>query len=500
MATSLQATLEENAAACPDRPWLHYQGARWTCAEGNTRADRIAAGLLSVGVKAGDRVALLFTNCPDLVFCYFACFKIGAVAAPINTRFQAAEVAYVLGDAQAAVMIGQADLCGAVLPLRDLLPHLARVYVVGEPLAGTQPFSDLCREADGPPVRTNASGGDVAVLLYTSGTTAKPKGVIHTHATLLQQNANLIDGYGAAAYAVTAIVMPLCHIGGLSLLMLAATQAGGAIWIVPRFDPEIALQTLAQSNATFFFGLPAHLNMLVNFPGADSFDLSSLRRCVSGGDCVPSELQTRFKALFGVGVDEGCGMTEVLYSYQPTGQRRPGSIGKPIGDVRIRLEGADGREVAVGEVGEIVVFSGAVTPGYWNDSESTAAAIRDGGMHSGDLASRDEDGFLWFKGRTKDVIIRGGSNISPGEVEDVLYAHPAVYEAGVVGVPDPDLGERVRAHVSFRPGSQATEAELIAWCGERLAAYKTPEWIVFADELPKGPTGKVLRRALRTLQ
>jgi long-chain acyl-CoA synthetase len=203
--------------------------------------------------------------------------------------------------------------------------------------------------------------------------------------------------------------------------------------------------------------------------------------------------------LFGINVDELCGMTEVLYCNQPfdQGQRRPGSIGKPFGDVRIRLEAPDGNEVPLGEVGEIVVHSGAVTLGYWNDPENTKLALRGGGMHTGDLAWRDADGFLWFAGRSKDIIIRGGSNISPGEVEDVLYAHPAVYEAGVVGVPCADMGQRVRAYVTLKPGAMATDRELVDWVARKVAAYKVPESIIFLATLPKGPTGKVLRRDLR---
>jgi long-chain acyl-CoA synthetase len=501
MARTLHGALQENAARFPERPWLRQGDVRWSYAEGNAQADRIAAGLLRTGVAAGDRVGLLFANCPELALCYFACFKIGAVAVPINTRFQTAEVVYALGHAQAVVLIGQTDLCVDIIPLRDQLPRLTHVYVDGEPLAGTSAFASLCGEPLALGMEPASDGDAVVALLYTSGTTAKPKGVIHTHRTLLRQNANLIETYGADTFAVTVVGLPMCHIVGFSLQTLIGTEVGGALWILPRFDPELALQTLAHSRASYVFVLPTHVNMIVNCPGAETHDLSALSLCLCGGDCLPSELHSRFKALFGVDIDEGCGMTEIIYTLQPRlgGERRVGSIGKPIGDVRIRLEDPDGGEVAAGDVGEIVIFSDAVTRGYWNDPQSTASAIRDGGMRSGDLARRDDDGFYWFIGRSKDIIIRGGSNISPGEVEDVLYAHPTVYEAGVVGVPDPELGERVRAHVSLKSGCEATERDLIAWCGERLAAYKVPESIVFADQLPKGPTGKVLRRALRAL-
>ena len=269
--------------------------------------------------------------------------------------------------------------------------------------------------------------------------------------------------------------------------------------ILPGFDPGAVLRTIARDRITFAGGLPAMVNALINYPDAARFDLSSLKVFTAGGDCVPLEMQNRFHQMFGVHVDELCGMTEVIYCNQPVnlGQRRAGSIGKPFGDVRIRLEDADGNEVPDGEVGEIVACSGAVTLGYWNDPESTRAALRGGGMHSGDLARRDADGFLWFAGRAKDIIIRGGSNISPGEVEDVLYTHPAVYEAGVVGVPCNELGQRVRAYVALKPGARATDKELIDWAAKNIAAYKVPESIEFLAALPKGLTGKVLRKALR---
>ncbi|MEP6830044.1 MAG: class I adenylate-forming enzyme family protein [Rhizomicrobium sp.] len=494
---TLHATLQKNAAEFPDRPWLKFEGAQWTYAEADAHTDRIAAGLMRIGIKPGDRVALLFTNCPQIAFCYFACFKIGAIAVPINTRFQTAELVYALQHSQAKILIGQPDLCAALLPLRAVLSGLSHIFIAGEPLAGTLPFTDLSGAPDA--ILPDVDDDQLAVLLYTSGTTARPKGVMHTHASLLRQNANYLAALGAEVHAQTVILLPLCHIAGFSIFFLAATEAGGTLWLLPRFDPAAALRTLAQSRATYSGGLPLHINMLVNCPGAGEHDLSALQLFVGGGDCVPLELQNKFKALFGTKIDELCGMTEIIYTMQPhlAGEHRPGSIGKPIGDVRIRLVDTDGREALPGAVGEIVVHSGGVTKGYWNDPQSTQAALRDGGMHTGDLAHRDTDGFYWFAGRSKDIIIRGGSNISPGEVEDVLYAHPFVYEAGVVGAPDAQWGQTVRAYVVLHPGREASEADLQDWIAKSLAAYKVPERIVFADALPKGPTGKILRKALR---
>jgi acyl-CoA synthetase (AMP-forming)/AMP-acid ligase II len=460
----------------------------------------MASALLRLGVQRGDRVALLFANGPELVFSYFACFKAGAVAVPVNTRYQVPEIVYVLNHSEARALIGQADLCAALLSRRADLPHLAHVYVDGEaaPNAGTRPYAELCRPPHSPARLPALPEDQLAALFYTSGTTARPKGVMHTHATLQRLSANLIAIWGSETLARTVIALPLCHMAGFGCQLLPALQTGGTAWLLPRFEPETMLRLLAECRATHFIGMPVHLNALLHSPQAEHLHLPALRQCAAGGDSVPLELQRRFKARFGVELDEVCGMTEVIYSAnRPPDIRRAGSIGRPIGDVRLRLVDTEGREVAPGEVGEIVAQSGAMTPGYWNDPDATAAALQNGWLHTGDLALQDEDGYYWFVGRKKDIIIRGGSNISPAEVEEALYTHSDVYEAGVIGIPDPILGEVVRAYVALKPGAQATEAALRQFLGERLAAYKVPERIFFLPELPKGPTGKIHRQTLR---
>jgi len=494
---TLHATLEEGAKAFPDRCWLRFEDAAWSYAEGNAQAEKIARALVLQGVKPGDRVGLLFMNSPDLVFCYFACFKIGAVAVPLNTRFQVAELVYALNHSGAKILAGQSDLVAPLLEARDQLTGLERVFVAGDSLPGTEAFSALSSEA--PADFPDVARDQLAVVMYTSGTTSWPKGVMHSHATLRRQSANYFEVLGAATYEQCLVSLPLCHCAALSICLLAATEIGGTITILRRFEPGAVLRAIPKYRATFAGGMPVMINALINYPDAGSYDLSSLKVFMGGGDCVPLEMQNRFRALFGVVVDELCGMTEVMYCNQPLnlGQRRAGSIGKPFGDVRIRLEDPDGNEVPDGEVGEIVIHSGAVTLGYWNDPENTRLALHGGGMHSGDLARRDADGYLWFVGRAKDIIIRGGSNISPGEVEDVLYAHPAVYEVGVVGVPCSELGQRVRAYVALKPGAAVTDRELMDWTAKSIAAYKVPESIAFLPALPIGPTGKVVRRALR---
>jgi len=494
---TLHAILAENAKKAPDRPWLRFEGTSWSYAEGDALTDKIAHGLRGQGVEPGDRVAMLLANCPELIFCYFACFKIGAVAVPLNTRFQIAELVYALNHSGAKILIGQSDLVAPLIATRSEVPGLERIFVTKDPLPNTESYSVLIH--DKPTTLSAVAQNQLAVLLYTSGTTARPKGVMHTHATLRRQSQNYLVTLGEAVFAQVLIFLPLCHIAGLSLLMLTTTAAAGTVTLQPGFDPTAALRAIGENRITYTGGLPVMVNAMINCPDAGKFDLSSLLVFSAGGDCVPMELQNRFKKLFGIDVDELCGMTEILYANQPyhLGERRPGSVGKPFGDVRIRLKDANGRDVPPGEVGEIVAYSGAVTLGYWNDPQNTAAALKDGGMHTGDLGRFDADGYLWFAGRAKDIIIRGGSNISPGEVEDALYTHPAVYEAGVVGVPCSELGQRVRAYVTLKPGAQATDKELMDWAAKSIASYKVPESIHFMTALPKGLTGKVLRKALR---
>jgi acyl-CoA synthetase (AMP-forming)/AMP-acid ligase II len=443
-------------------------------------------------------VAFLFGNGPEIAFSYYACWKIGAIAAPLNIRFAPPELAYVLGHCQAKVVLGQAQLCRALMPLRPELPYLKAVYVSREPLDSADRFEALFEAAGATDPLPAVGDGDVALVMYTSGTTAKPKGVIHTHGALRQQRENFHDALDAELFERTTVMMPMFHISGFFTVVLA-TGAGGSMWTLRRFDPEQALVLLEASRATFSAALPIQVKALVDHPRAAQFDVGALKAFLCGGDCVSHEVQDRFKTLFGVSVDEICGMTELFYTIQPlrSGARRPGTIGKPMGDVSIALLDRAGEPVAEGEVGEIVVQSAGMTPGYWNDPASTAATIRDGWLWTGDLGSRDADGYYRFEGRSKDLIVRGGSNVSPVEVEDVLIAHPAVADVGVVGAPDRELGQVVWAYVALKAGAQEGAAELKAWAAERIAAYKVPERILFVDAVPKGVTGKVDRKGLR---
>ncbi len=490
----------------PTRTALIVERDLWSFSEFDALTDRIAARLMILGVAPGDRVALHFTNGFEIAAAYYACFKAGAVAVPLNTRMKGAELAYVLNHSGARLYLGQANLYAELHDARGSLEHLGDVFLTGDgsPFPAVRAFTEFIEphgpldtaEGRWPVIDEDAP----AVIMYTSGTTARPKGVTHTHRTLTQLAVAGIEVADVQPNDISGIVLPACHIFGLSVLV-STIIAGNTVVMIPRFELPFVLEQLQRHGVTIFGALPVMLNAMLHTPNAGSYDLSRLRACFAGGDAVPTEVHRRFKETFGVDVTEACGMTEVQpYAVNPLyGRGRVGSIGLAAPQTTLRLVDPFDRDVEPGEAGEVLVRSGATMVGYWDDPVNTAATITDGWLRTGDLARRDEDGYYWFVGRTKEIIIRAGSNISPLEVEVALYQHPAVREVGVVGVPNPELGEVVRAFVALRTGAAATAEELRAFVGERLAAYKVPESITFLPDLPKGLTGKVQRKALKEM-
>jgi long-chain acyl-CoA synthetase len=482
---------------------LFAGGRRWTYGDLDEISDRLAASLARLGIEKGDRVAIHLANCPELVFAYYACFKLGAISVPINNRFAAPEIEYALNHSACRVCISQPDLYAGVASIRAALTTVEHFFLVdagGDASlpTGTRAFSDLVeRPADGaafPPVPVDA----VAAILYTSGTTSRPKGVTHTHRSL----SATVDHHGKhidlRSDDVVCVVPPLCHIFGFATQMIGSVWARACMMLLPRFDPEAVLRAVQGHQATRLVGLPTMLQALVSHPGAAEFSLRSLRTCIGGGDAVPVALQDRFLATFGVTILEGCGMTEVIpFTLNMPGAHRRGSIGRVCPGMEIRLVDDAGRDVPSGAVGELLVRSDAAMIGYWLEPEISAATLAGGYVHTGDLARVDDDGYYWFMGRKKEIIIRAGSNISPLEVEEALYQHPTVRECGVVGVPDADVGEVVWAYVAPRDHEPLTAEDLQAFLAERIAPYKVPEAIRFRGELPKGPTGKIHRRTLR---
>ncbi len=502
---SLGDALRASAMRRPDTIALRVEERSWTYAELDTLTDRFAARLLASGLAPGDRVALHFTNGVEIAAAYYACFKAGVIAVPLNTRMRGAELAYVLNHSGARIYVGQASLYREVHEARQSIT-LDDFFIAGD----RTPFADVADLGVLMDDNRLSGPGDVqwpgidedapAVIMYTSGTTARPKGVTHTHRTLTRLAVTGIAVADVQPNDVSGIVLPTCHIFGLSVLV-STIIAGNTVVMIPRFELPFVLEQLQQHGVTIFGALPVMLNAMVHTPNAAAYDLGRLRACFAGGDAVPTEVHRRFKETFGVDVTEACGMTEVQpYAVNPLyGRGKVGSIGLAAPRTLLRLVDPFDRDVEAGAAGEVLVRSGATMVGYWNDPQATAATIVDGWLRTGDLARLDEDGYYWFVGRTKEIIVRAGSNISPLEVEEALYQHPAVREVGVVGVPHPELGEVVRAFVALKSGATATAEELRTFVAERLAAYKVPESITFLPDLPKGLTGKVQRKALKEM-
>jgi acyl-CoA synthetase (AMP-forming)/AMP-acid ligase II len=486
----------------PQRIALRFDAKSWTYAELDDATERMAAALLAAGVQAGDRLGLFLPNCPELLLSYFACFKIGAVAVPLNYRYRQEEARYALEHSGATGLIVRQTLVGEVegLPLEK--QGVSRRYLVaGKGKSDFLPFEELLHGPAGRVPEPAFGEQQPAAILYTSGTTARPKGVVYTHGTLGQNCVIQCETFAFTAEDVHLVSTAACHAAAFTGQLLPNILAGGTSVLTHLPDPEQVVRAIATHQVTRTQMLPASLEDLVEYlEGHPHADLSSWCCCTAGGDVVPLELHHCFQQVTGFEITELFGMTEVLscVTNPPFGTKRPGSIGLPAAQTRLRIVDENDQDVPTNEPGELLVQSPAIMVGYWNDPEATAKALRGGWMHTGDLARRDGDGWYWFFGRKKEIIIRGGSNISPLEVEEVLDDHPAVHLSCVVGLPDRHLGQVVAAYVALRldVSPRPTAEELRQFVAQRIAAYKVPEHITIMEELPLSPTGKVDRKRL----
>jgi long-chain acyl-CoA synthetase len=452
--------------------------------------DALALSLLREGLEIGDRVAIHWCNAAEVVTLFFACFKAGLIAVPLNNRLKAAEIAYILKHSNAKLCFSQSELAPLCEEVRTQCPDLESIYTELPQLDASE--SDRFSLPD-------VTADRVAAILYTSGTTARPKGVMHTHVSLTG-GAEMMSSLGVNQADSLLAVTQLMHIGALSCVLLPGISRGKTVVLLPAFDAAQSLELIERWRCSYLFILPAMLQFVVEEQGRNPRDVSSIRLCIAGGDTVPVALQERFRDLFGTSVRELYGMTETVpVTCIREGSLRTGSVGPALDIVEVRVADHAGNVLADGQIGELQVQSPANCVGYWDDPRATADTFDDGWLRTGDLVRRDDDNFFWFAGRLKQIIIRGGSNISPQEVEEVLYRHPAVLEAGVIGTPDPIHGEKVIAFVALRDGFTAGEEELRNLVRNHIADYKTPERIVFLPVLPKGLTGKVQRRDLKTL-
>jgi long-chain acyl-CoA synthetase len=489
--TNLAKNLTDTAGAHGGLPAVRVDDAVLTYRDLDAASARVAGLLRERGLEPGDRVGLMMPNVAEVPVAYYGVLRAGGVVVPMNPLLKAREVAYYLGDSGARLVFAApafADQAAAGAG------QAGADAVVVEPggfdrlLAAVSPVDRVAERAD----------EDTAVILYTSGTTGQPKGAELTHGNLMSNTeVARADIVRAGPEDVIFGGLPLFHVFGQTVALNVAVAAGACLTLLPRFDAEHALRIIAEHHVTVFEGVPTMYVALLHQPGREKFDVSSLRMCISGGAALPVEVLRGFEEAFGCAVLEGYGLSEtspVASFNHPGRERKPGSIGTPIRDVRMRVVNDGGQEVALGEVGEIVISGPNVMKGYWQRPEATTEAIRDGWFHTGDLARVDEDGYFFIVDRKKDLIIRGGYNVYPREIEEVLYEHPAIAEAAVIGLPHAALGEEVGAAVTLKPGASISPGELRDYVKGQVAAYKYPRHVWIVDALPKGGTGKIQKR------
>jgi long-chain acyl-CoA synthetase len=451
----------------------------------------LARWFLRQGCKPGNRIAIHWPNSIDSVMLFFASFKAGMIAVPVNVRMKAPEASYVLQHSKAAMYVAHTDLAAVATEVRKGCAGLPKIHSALEGL----------NEGDSGVPLPEVNDHDPALLLYTSGTTARPKGVTQTHRTLLE-SVKLMCSAAPDSLQTVLVMTQMAYISAICAGLLPTVVTGGTCVLLPAFNAPQVLDLIERFQCSCTFGLPSMVQLLVEEQARKPRQVRSLRTFMAGGDCVPVSTQERFHALFGIPVREAYGMTETGPSVvNPVHAIRSGSLGKPLEGVEVRVVDSDGKDVPDGKIGEIAVRSPAIFAGYWDDPAATREVLRDGWLHSGDLAWRDADGYLWFEGRKKEIIVRDGINISPQEVEEAFYDHVAVLEVAVIGMPDPlpAHGERVVAFVSLRDGVTANEGELREHASLRLADFKVPEKIMLVKSLPKGITGKIQRRALKEI-
>ena len=489
--TNLARNLTETTRAHAGRVAVRVDDAALTYRALDEASARVAGLLHERGLKPGDRVGLMMPNVAEVPVVYYGVLRAGGVVVPMNPLLKGREVAYYLSDSGAGLLFAWHAFAEQA---RAGAEQSGAETIVVDGVG----FPDLLATATPDFAVADTSDEDTAVILYTSGTTGHPKGAELTHGNLISNTeVSRVDIVQAGPDDVIFGGLPLFHVFGQTVALNVAVAAGACLTLLPRFDAAHALRIIAGHRVTVFEGVPTMYVALLHQPDRADYDTTSLRTCISGGAALPVEVLRGFDAAFSVPVLEGYGLSETspVASFNlPGAERKPGSIGTPIRDVQMRVVDAEDNEAPQGEVGEIVILGPNVMKGYWKRPEATAEAIRDGWFHTGDLAKVDEDGYFYIVDRKKDLIIRGGYNVYPREIEEVIYEHPAVAEAAVIGLPHSSLGEEVAAAVALKPGAAVTAEELRDYVKSQVAAYKYPRHVWFVDALPKGPTGKIQKR------
>jgi len=511
---NLVARVRETALEQPTKIAYHFKGQDTSYAEFDQSIARFASALRELGVEKGDHVAFLLGNTPHFLISLYATMRLGATAIPINPIYTPDEISYILKDSDAKAVVALDLLLPLIEKADGAFPSI-RTYIICETSTDTHGKINTLPEGVRGKVKAFTSlvasslpevlaleeidPHDSAVILYTSGTTGRPKGAMLTHENLFSNARDTADYLGFTTTDKILATLPVFHVFALTVVVNAPLIKGATILLVPRFSPQSVFDMARDQKATVFAGVPTMYNFLYQFPQADVEDFSTIRLAISGGSSLPVALLHNFEDKYKVRISEGYGLSEAspVTCFNPLDcERKPGSIGKSIVNVENRVVNALGHDVGVGEVGELIVRGPNVMKGYYKMPEETAATIRDGWLYTGDLARIDEEGYFFIVDRKKDLVIVGGYNVYPREVEEVLFAHPGVVEAAVIGLPDVDFGEAIHAYVVLKDETISRE-DLSAYCAKHLAKYKIPRQFEFLEELPKNTTGKILRRSLK---
>lgn len=511
---NLSIFLEEGARNVPDRLAVICGDMKMTYAEVNARANQVANALRQIGIEKGDKVALSCPNLPFFPIVYYGILKAGATVVPLNILLKSREIAYHLKDSDAKAFFcfeGTPDLpmgeegfkgFGEVEDCFDFV-LLNLDPTKPSPYEHTVTFWQFIAGQPETFVSERTAADETAVILYTSGTTGQPKGAELTHLNMVL-NARLSDSmYERRDADVHLVTLPLFHSFGQTVQMNAGFYNQATLILLPRFAPDAALALMQKYDVTIFCGVPTMFWALLSYPDASNFDLgriaSNLRLCCSGGSPLPLEVLRGFEEKFNTKILEGYGLSETspVATFNRSEASRPGSVGFAVWGVEVRVVDEMQADVPQGELGEIIIRGHNIMKGYYNKPEATAAAIRGGWFHSGDVGRFDENGYLFIADRVKDMIIRGGFNVYPRELEEVLMTHPAVSLCAVIGVPSDEHGEEVKAFIVKKPGAEATETEIVDWCRENMASYKYPRLVEFRESLPMTATGKILKRELK---
>ena len=499
------STLDYQAERRPDKVVITCGDVALTNARLLERVNAVASSLRDLGVGRGDVVAMLMYNCPEFLELVYAVNRLGAAFMPLNYRLAPAEWEYIIGHAEAKVIVADPEFVPALTELGPALPALEHRVVVGGTAADWTSYSSLVDRSAGAYVPVvDVDGGELQRLMYTSGTTARPKGVCISHRNLAAKNLGYLVQFGFTDAEVTAVTGPLYHVGALDMGGLATLHAGGSLVLQRKFEPIGLIRMIEQHRATSVWMAPAMVNALLEHRDAlAEADLSSLKLVLSGGEKMPeSRLETVLDLFPGLWFADAYGLTETVSSdtFVPYERMRDklGSVGRPLPHNQVRIGDDHGRSLPPGEIGEVLIKGPKVFSGYWRDPEATKRSFVDGWFRTGDMGRLDHEGFLYIEDRKKDMIVSGGENIATPEIERVLYEHHDVLEAAVVGHPDERWGEVPHAFVVLRSGATATGEDLRAFCRERLAKFKVPRYFTGVGALPRTPTGKVLKRELRT--